>query len=159
MKSVYIETTIPSYLVSRSSRDLIIAGHQRITQDWWENSLQNYECFISRIMINEILNGEELYAQKRLELIKNIPLLDYDDEIEHIASIYMNHFNFPEKLVRDMYHLAYSVFHEIDFLLTWNCRHLANANMRYNITRLNYELGYKTPDICTPEELTNLEEE
>lgn len=159
MKSVYIETTIPGYVVSKPSRDLIIAAHQQITQDWWENNLQNYESFISRIVIDEILNGDELHSQKRMELIKSIPLLNFSEEIEHIASIYMNYFQFPEKLVRDMYHLAYSVFYEINFLLTWNCKHLANANMRYDITRLNYELGYKTPDICTPEELTNYEEE
>jgi hypothetical protein len=159
MKKTYIETTIPGYLVSKPARDIIILCHQEITKEWWENYRQDYELYISPIVIEEINNGDPNYSKKRIDLIQEIPALDYDNQIENLAQHYMEYFNFNEKILRDVYHISYAVFYEMDFLLTWNCKHLANAHIRAQLSRINLKLGYNTPDICTPEELFQVNKE
>lgn len=153
MKKVYLETTIPSYLAGRLSRDIVILSHQKTTLEWWEQKKTDYELYISQVVIDEISAGDKNLAQKRNEFIKDIPLLEYNDAIEDLADKYFKHLKFPKKAIRDSFHIAIAVYHDIDFLLTWNCTHLANANIRTELTKYNYGLGYKTPDICTPEEL------
>jgi predicted nucleic acid-binding protein len=153
METVYIETTIPSYLVSEPSRDVVIIGHQQLTQNWWENEKKKYELFISEIVIEEISRGNPHYSKQRLEIIKDAKLLILDDNITKIAENYMQNFNFPEKLLRDVFHVAYAVYYEIDYLLTWNCKHIANAHFKKQLEIFNNKEGYKTPEICTPEEL------
>ena len=115
METVYIETTIPSYLVSEPSRDVIIIGHQQLTKSWWENEKHKYELFISEIVIEEITRGDSRYSKQRLEIIKNAKMLMLDDDITKIAEKYMNNFNFPDKLIRDVFHVAYAVYYEIDY--------------------------------------------
>lgn len=159
MEKVYLETTIPSYIISRTSRDIIVLSHQEITKEWWETNRPNYEIYISQIVIDEISEGNKELAQKRNELIYNLPLLEYNNEVEKLALKYFEYFKFPKRALRDAFHLAFAVYYEIDFLLTWNCTHLANANIRLNLAKLNYKLSYNTPDICTPEELTKITEE
>lgn len=156
MDKVYLETTIPSYVVSKLSRDIIVLSHQQTTKDWWENNKIDYELYISQIVIDEISEGDKDLAKNRNELIKNIPLLEYNNEVEKLAEMYFKYFKFQKKALRDAFHIAFAVYYEIDFLLTWNCRHLANANVRTNLVKLNYDLNYKTPDICTPEELIKI---
>ena len=156
METVYIETTIPSYIISEQSQDIILLSRQVLTKEWWDNERKYYDLFISQIVIDEILAGNKVFAKKRLNLINRIKLLDFNTEIEELAKLYMQYFNFPEKLVRDIYHIAYSVYYNMDFLLTWNCRHLANAHFKVQIERFNSKFGLKTPEICTPEELKNL---
>ena len=156
MGTVYIETTIPSYIVSRSSRDIIVLSHQEITKEWWDSNRKDYNLYISQIVIEEISERDNSLVQKRNELIKEIPMLEYNDDVEKLAQIYFEHFKFPLKSLRDAFHMAFAVYYELDFLLTWNCKHLANANIRLELARFNFTLGYKTPDICTPEELNKI---
>lgn len=156
MKKVYLETTIPSYMASRPSRDIIVLSHQEITNEWWANNRHNYKLFISQVVIDEIGGGDKELIQKRYTLIKNIPLLEYNNDVEILALKYFEHFKFPKRALRDAFHIAFAVNYNIDFLLTWNCSHLANANIRANLVKFNYKLGYNTPDICTPEELIKI---
>ena len=94
--------------------------------------------------------------EKRLEILKDIRILDYNEHIQKIAEKYMSIFNFPNRLLRDIFHVAYAVFYEIDYLLTWNCKHLANAHFTKQLEKFNIKLSLKTPEICTPEELVDL---
>lgn len=153
MYNVYVETSIPSYLAGNKTSDIIILGHRQIALEWWRNKRRNYNLFISDVVIEEISAGNPVFSKKRLESLSEIPILAYNTRIEAIASKYMKHFALPGKLLRDVFHIAYCVHYEIDFLLTWNCKHLANAHIKLELARLNSRLGFKTPEICTPEEL------
>mgnify|MGYP001605873361 CR=1 FL=1 len=153
MTTLYIETTIPSYLVARPSRDIIVLAHQQLTKEWWDDYRHLYEMFISQIVLDEIKQGDPEMANKRIEILQGIPMLETSDEVESLAEKYFNSLQFPAKALRDAFHLAYTVVYEIDFLATWNCTHLANANLLLRLYKLNREWGYETSIICTPEEL------
>ena len=157
-QKVYIESTIPSYIVSRLSRDILVLSHQKISKDWWNHTRKDYDLYISQVVIDEISAGDKELAKKRNSLIKSIPILEGSNKIDDLAKLYLKHFKFPERALRDAFHIAFAVYYEIDFLLTWNCTHLANANVRKELIRFNNRLKYKTPDICTPEELKNIME-
>jgi hypothetical protein len=152
-KSVYIETTIPSYITSELSSDIIILGHQKLTIDWWREYRYNFELFSSQVVVDEIQKGDNEQAQKRLELMSGVKVLDFSPEVEELGKRYFSFFNLPEKALYDAFHIATAVFYEMDFLLTWNCKHLANANVRIRLMEYNNKAGLKTPDLCTPEEL------
>ncbi len=155
-EKVYLDSTIPSYIVSQLSRDLITLSRQEISIMWWEKERKSYELHISEVVIDEIKGGDQLYAKKRLDLVRGLNILEYKPEIKDLARQYMEHFDFPEKLYMDMYHIAYSVHYEMDALLTWNFTHLANAYVQKRLKNLNKELGLVTPLICTPQELREL---
>lgn len=105
------------------------------------------------MVINEISLGDRDLAQKRNNLVKLIPVLQFNEDINRLADLYFKKFKFSQKALGDAVHIAFAVYYEMDFLLTWNCAHLANANIRSQLADYNIEIGYKTPDICTPEEL------
>lgn len=151
--TLYIETTIPSYLVARPSRDIIVLAHQQLTKEWWDDYRHLYEMFISQIVLDEIKQGDPEMASKRIEILQEIPMLEINNEVENLAEKYFSSLKFPAKAMRDAFHLAYAVIYEINFLATWNCTHLANANVLFLLSKLNKEWGYETPIICTPEEL------
>ncbi len=153
METVYLETTIPSYLISKPSRDIIIIAHQEITRNWWENERHKYELFISEIVIDEITEGNLKYSKERLHIIKKTKILTIDANLIKLAEKYMNNFNFPGRLLRDVFHIAFAVYYEIDYLLTWNCKHIANAHFKKQLEKYNNEMKVKSPEICTPEEL------
>ena len=152
-KKIYLETTIPSYLAARPSRDVVVLAHQQITKEWWEESKNNYDIFISQVVIEEVKAGDPTVAEARLLLIKEFTILDLTNEIEDLAFEYMRFLQFPERCLRDAYHLSFSVGSKMDYLLTWNCAHLANEMIRKKLREINGKRGYGTPAICTPEEL------
>ena len=151
--TVYIETSIISYLTARLSRDIIIAGHQQITRDWWEEALPNYNAVISRIVLEEISRGDAQAAQRRLAQVSDFPLLQVTSEVSTLADIYFEALQIPERARADSYHLALASWHGIDFLLSWNCTHIVNASFKRLINRIDAQQGINTPIICTPEEL------
>ncbi|MDI1310698.1 type II toxin-antitoxin system VapC family toxin [Prosthecobacter sp.] len=151
--SVYIETTIPSYLVARPSRDIVLAGHQQVTNDWWQNSRPNHDLFISQYVITEVSRGEQSMAQKRLDVLQGIPLLPATTETEQLARELIRRLNLPEQAKTDAYHIAIAAVHGIDFLLTWNCTHINNMHMQRRIEIACQEAGYSASVIGTPEEL------
>ena len=131
----------------------MIFGHQIVSREWWENEKGNYELFISEAVITEISKGNSLSAKKRLELLENIPLLEYNEKITQITEKYVSVLNLPDHLRVDMTHIGFAVYYEIDYLLTWNCSHINNAHMKRQFEKINLSLGYNSPVICTPEEL------
>lgn len=101
------------------------------------------------------MKGDEQVAQRRIELLRNMTALPVAQEVEDLALCYKERMKFPDKIANDISHIAYAVFYEMDYLLTWNCKHIANAHIQARLKAINEELGLKTPVICTPEELNN----
>jgi hypothetical protein len=151
--SVYLETTIISYRTARPNRDLIVAAHQQITHQWWEKVFHRVECFISPFVIEEASKGDKKAAQLRLELISSLPVLEVYPEIQKMADKYFDALKIPDKARTDTYHLAVATWHEMDYILSWNCNHIVNGRTRRVVEKINTKLGYRTPMICTPEEL------
>ena len=151
--TVYIETTIISYLTAWLSRDLIRAAHQQITQEWWNNRRQDFELFISEFVVNESSAGDAEAAEKRLKTLDGIALLDVNSEVENLAQKLIADKALPPKAATDALHIAVAAVHGIDFLLSWNCKHIANAELQDAIEMACEENGYISPKICTPEEL------
>ncbi len=137
MQTIYIETTIPSYLAAKPSRDIIILAPQRITREWWDEYRHLYEMFISQVVLDEIKRGDPEMVNKRINILQGIPMLEANNEVESLAERYFESLQFPPKALRDAFHLAYVVVYEIDFLATWNCTHLANAHILFRFSRLN----------------------
>lgn len=152
-ESVYLETTIVSYLTAWLSRDLIRAAHQQITQEWWSNRRKDFELFVSEFVINEASAGDAEAAEKRLAALEGIALLDVNTEVEDLAKKLVAEEALPPKAATDALHIAVATAHDIDYLLSWNCKHIANAEMQDAIERVCEESGYRCPKICTPEEL------
>jgi hypothetical protein len=153
MESVYLETTVISYLVARSSRDVIVAAHQETTRDWWERRQSVFECFISQVVIDEAAAGDLTESQKRLEIIQGLPVLELTSSAEVLAQAILSSGVIPPRAVRDAAHIAVAAVHRVDYLMTWNCRHLANAQIMRKIQEVCDALSERMPLICTPEEL------
>jgi hypothetical protein len=150
---VYIETTFVSYLTARPNRDLIIAAHQQLTHEWWEKSRDKYELCASELVLREASVGDAQAAQERLDILTAMTLLATKPEALDLAKGLVQAGALPAKAGEDALHIAIAATNEIPFLLTWNCRHMANAIMRPLIEGVCAGKGYKTPIICTPEEL------
>jgi hypothetical protein len=150
---VYIETTVVSYLTARPSRDLIIAAHQQLTQEWWENRRLDFDLYASQLVIQESSAGDALMAQKRLEILNEIPLIDVNREAIFLSRTLIERGPIPEKAAVDALHIAVATVNGIDYLLTWNCKHIANAEMQAAVAKICRGAGYEPPIICTPEEL------
>jgi hypothetical protein len=152
-QSVYIETTVVSYLTARPSRDLIVAAHQQVTYEWWENALPKLDAFISPLVIEEASRGDESAARLRLERISEFAVLEITDETSELAELYFKSIPIPGKARGDAYHLAVATFHGMDFLASWNFAHILSARVRSVIYSINTMREIDTPIICTPEEL------
>jgi len=152
-QKVYIETSFISYLTSRPSRDLIIAAHQQITQVWWEDRREQFEIYISQLVYEEASKGDSEAAKSRIEIISDLPILELNENINNLANNFIQSDIIPHKYVEDAFHISIATIHGMDYLLTWNCKHIANATIRTEIERLCRENGYINPIICTPEEL------
>jgi hypothetical protein len=153
METVYLETTFISYLVARPSRDVIVAGHQQTTQEWWANRQSQFECFVSQVVIDESSAGDPNEVQKRLAIIGNLPALNLTTETEVLTEAILRSGVLPTRAARDAAHIGVATVHRVDYLLTWNCKHLANAEIRRRIESVCTKIGYRMPLICTPEEL------
>ena len=153
MESVYLETTFISYLVARPSRDLLVAAHQQATQEWWANRRSQFERSVSQVVIDEASVGDPAEVQKRLAIIGGLPTPAITDEANALTQSIMAAGILPPKVLRDAAHVAVAAVHAIDYLLTWNCKHLANAQIARRIAVVCEKLGRKMPIICTPEEL------
>lgn len=152
-RRVYVETTVFSYLAARRSRDLIVAARQKITQDWWDVRRGQFELFISQVVVREAGAGDVDASRRRLDVLAGLPLLAINDEAVELAVDLTSVGPLPPGAADDALHLALAVVHGMDFLLTWNCRHLANAELTFGIQQALTGRGYRSPVICTPEEL------
>ena len=150
---VYIETTVISYLTVRPNRDVVIAGHQKITRDWWQTCRERFDAVASQLVVREASAGDSRAAQERLEKLATLTLLEVTEEAVSLAQELLSTGAVPEKATEDALHLAIAVTNGVEYLLTWNCKHLANATMRTKIEDVCRSAGYEPVIICTPEEL------
>jgi hypothetical protein len=155
MARVYIETTIIGYLASRPRNDVIFQARQELTRMWWDARRQEYEIVVSQLVLDEASAGDEDAAAERLELLRDIPLLDITDpRIDPIADALLGPHLLPAKARSDAEHVATATVHGVEYLLTWNCKHIANAATLPSVYRLLTDLGYSPPLIVTPEEFS-----
>jgi hypothetical protein len=150
---VYIESTIPSYIVARPGRDLLQAARQQLTREWWDFQRGKHELYTSQVALDEIAAGERGMAQRRLELMAGIRVLDLIPAAESLAERILRSGLLPVSADGDAAHIALATVHGMDILLTWNCRHIANATIEVRLRRLAQAHTYELPAICTPEEL------
>ncbi|MGH8716734.1 MAG: type II toxin-antitoxin system VapC family toxin [Burkholderiales bacterium] len=150
---MYIETTIPSYLTAWRSPALVMAANQEATRSWWEVVRPRYDLFISEIVLQEASGGDPEAAKRRVTVILGLPELDVSEEAELLAARLLTEGAIPETAKTDAMHIAVAAVHGIDYLLTWNCKHIANAVMRPKIEVICRACGYEPPVICTPLEL------
>jgi len=157
-KSIYVETTIPSLITARTSRDLITAYRQDISKLFWENERHKYDLFISQYVFAECSDGDAEAAKRRLELIKNIPYIPITEEIEELADEYFSCLGIPPKAKTDCFHLAVSVVGKIDYLMSWNMTHLGGHS--YNkVAEYNYKRALWLPKMYTPDGIMDAERE
>lgn len=150
---VYIETTFVSYLTARPSRDVVIAGHQQSTHEWWDTRRTSYELCVSQLVLDEAGAGDALAAQERLAALRPMLVLETTVEALELAKELLQAAALPAKAANDALHIAVAATKAVPYLLTWNCRHLANAVMRPLIEAGCSAKGFKAPIICTPDEL------
>ena len=150
---IYVESTIPSYVVARPARDLLQAARQQLTRDWWDLQREKHELFTSQVVLDEIAFGERAMARLRMELLQGVPLLQVTDEAKGLARKVLASGLLPATADRDAAHIALASAYEMDILLSWNCRHIANAAIQARLRKLVEAAGFTLPVICTPEEL------
>lgn len=150
--SVYVETSIISYITARRSRDIVIAAHQQLTRRWWR-SRSSYRLFVSQIVRDEAGVGDRAARLRRLRAIRGIPALAITDQATRLAGELVRRGAIPRKATVDAFHIGIAAAHQVEYLLTWNCKHIANATMRGTIEAICRSEGVTPPIICTPEEL------
>ena len=153
---LYVETSIVSYLTARPSGNLITAGRQHLTRQWWERERDDYDLFISEFVASEAAGGDPAAAQLRLNALVGIPEVELPSEAKALARELVEPGPLPVKAAIDAFHIAASVAGGADYLLTWNFKHLANAALRKRIEAVCRSRAYEPPVICTPEELSQL---
>ena len=153
--TAYIETSIASYLTARPSRDVVVAAYQEITHEWWRDATDRFDLVASELVVSEARSGDPEAAQVRLEALEAVSLLDASPEAENLAQELIDLATVPRQAAEDAAHIAIAiaVTNGVDFLVTWNFRHIANAAMRCRIEHICRQAGYEPPVICTPNEL------
>lgn len=151
--TVYIETSVISYFAAKPSTDPLSLAKQHITTMWWERALPKVNAHISPFVLKEIRAGNPDAAAERIQACKMFPLLEETHELTMLAKTYLSEIKFPERAQADVLHIACATIYKMNFLLTWNCSHIANAFVRRKIEEINFQKDYGTTVICTPEEL------
>ncbi len=150
---IYIETSIPSYLTAKQSNDIRVSANQNITTEWWTIRRPYFDIFISEFVLAEASRGDSNAARRRLEVIEDIPQLQATEEVRLLGKALMSEGPIPPRAELDAYHIAIAAVNGMDYLLTWNCVHIANALMRAGIESICRKHGCEPPIICTPQEL------
>ena len=156
-KRVYIETSVVSYLTARPTGNLLAAAWQATTVDWWESQRQRFELYTSEVTLEEAGRGDQSAAAKRLEALANIPCLRISSRVRELGKALIDEGAFPSTALDDALHVAVATVHRIDYLLTWNFRHLDNAEAKPTIRRIVGLHGLESPEICTPQELMGVD--
>lgn len=149
---VYVETTVVSYLTAPPSRDIVQAAHQQVTREWWDRRGQ-FDLFVSQAVLAEAARGDVEAARRRMQSLAGIPVLAVGADVSAFAERLIEARAIPAKAALDAIHVAVAVLNGMDYLLTWNCAHIANAAVRGKIERACRDTGLQAPVICTPEEL------
>jgi len=151
-RSVYLDSTIPSYYYDQR-KELDIKYRRKITKDWWTNEKDPFDLYISELVLVELQRGNYPQKEKVVRLVKDMSILPIVPEIEDIVREYLKNYLMPKFDMGDAFHLAYASFYKIDYLLTWNCNHLANVNKKEHIGVINRKLKLFVPEIITPLQL------
>lgn len=146
---LYIETSIVSYLTAFPSRDLVRAAHQQVTHDWW-GAREQFELYVSQFVLDEASAGDQSAAARRLTALKDVILLNTTPGVVSLARELVRVGDLPKRAIIDAFHIAIAAVHGMDYLLTWNCKHIANAAMRGRIESTCRSHGVEPPTICTP---------
>ncbi len=157
--TVYLETSVISYLTARPSRDLVIAAYQELTREWWLDAIDKFHLVASELVITEAAAGDPDAAQARLDALDPVPLLSIGDEVDLFAQMLIDTGVVPKRAAADAAHIAIAAINGIDYLVTWNFRHIANVAARAKIEQACREAGYDPPAICTPNELMEASDE
>jgi predicted nucleic acid-binding protein len=155
--TVCIETTVISYLVARPGRDLVSAANQQLTREWWNERRSEFDLFVSQMVVREASTGNPQYSALRLAALTDIPSLDITPETLALADALLRSGAIPAKVPEDALHIAAAAYHGMDYLLTWNARHIANAQARRVVANVCLARGYELPIICNPGELMGSE--
>jgi predicted nucleic acid-binding protein len=151
--TVYLETTVIGYLAMRVSSILRVAGNQQTTRDWWDNHREDFDLFVSHYVVEECSRGDPIAARERLAYLEGIELLRVPDDVITLAESLVTGVPLPGNATADALHISVAAVNGIEYLLTWNCRHIANPSLRPRIERLCRKVGFEPPVICTPQEL------
>lgn len=151
--TVYLETSLVGYLTSRLSGDLVTAAHQRLTRSWWKLQRPNFTLYVSDLVLREVGAGDPEAAREWMGVLAELIELPTPPEAALVARALIEHKLVPPKAAIDALHVAVAAVNGIDYLLTWNCKHIANAAIRDRVATVIRDLGYKSPVLCTPEEL------
>ena len=151
--TVYIETSVVSYLTARPSRDVVTAAYQKITRDWWSVATHRFDLVVSALVRAEAGVGDAIAAKARMDALAPVPLVEATVDTERLAERLIDVGAVPRQAADDAAHIAIAVTNKIDFLVTWNFRHIANAAMRMRIEQACRQAGFVPPVICTPNEL------
>jgi hypothetical protein len=152
-ETVYIETSILGYLTARSTKDLILAANIEITRDWWEFRRNAFILYTSEAVLDEVAQGDVEIASQRLEILRDFPLLALNQAVQDLAARFLARSSLPPKAKVDAIHIAAATIHGMDYLLTWNCKHIANAQIQGKLAEISLDFGYVLPVLCTPNEL------
>jgi hypothetical protein len=152
-ETVYIETSILGYLTARPSRDLVVAANIEITREWWDMRRSDFQLYSSQAVVKETSQGDAEIAYQRLEIIRNLALLDLNQSVLALAEQFLERSSLPAKADVDAVHIAAATVHGMDYLLTWNCKHIANAQIQRKLAEVSLDFGYELPILCTPYEL------
>ncbi len=157
MQTVYIETTIPSYLGAHPSRKEPMASHQKLTHDWWNQHRYRFRLYTSAFVRGEAAGGDANAAQRRMVYLTSLPELDVPDELDQLEADLIRLFQLPPRAATDASHLGMAMLHKMDYLLTWNCAHLANATLQKDLHEYCQYHSLHFPIVCTPETLIQLQ--
>ncbi|MBF0410422.1 MAG: type II toxin-antitoxin system VapC family toxin [Candidatus Riflebacteria bacterium] len=153
-KRIYLETSFISYLVSeKQTRDMVIEANKQITREWWIKRKNDFELFISEFVIQEAKKGDSNASNKRILLLETLPILAATEEVLQLSEKFLRSKIIPKKAAQDSVHISISTIHGMDYLLTWNCTHIANAEIQKSINKICVTEGFEMPIICTPFEL------
>jgi predicted nucleic acid-binding protein len=152
-ETVYIETSIIGYLTARPSNNLILMANLEITRRWWENRRSQFALYISQVVLDEATQGDPEMALKRLEILQNLSVLELTEAVQDLGAQFLMRSSLPAKASDDAIHIAAATVHGLDYLLTWNCKHIANAQIQRKLVEICLDFGYNLPTICTPYEL------
>jgi hypothetical protein len=150
------ETSVLSYLTARPSRDLLVAAHQQITDEWWSLVQEDCDLFVSEAVLDEIRAGDPDAAARREAAVADTPVLRLSEQVAELAARYCDELGMPSDRLADLTHVAFAVVHELDYLVTWNCAHIANDTIIRRLVEINDRLGHSTPFLVTPEAFLQL---
>lgn len=157
MDTIYVETTVVGCIAGRAHPDPAVAARQKMTRDWWANAPNVYRLLVSQLTLDECAAGDPAAAAERLEVLRDLPLLDESADAEVLATLLIERSAVPVSEPRDALHIATAAVHGVQFIVTWNFKHILHPHVQQKIAQACRDAGYVPPVICTPEQLAETE--